>query len=147
MGRTGALQSKEHHKPDMVLFPPLHIKLGLIKQLTESLDKDGGCFTYLCYTFSGLTIGKLKTGILDGPQIRELIRDAAFENSMNEVFVLVVMNFLGNNKVRNYAELVTNMLTAFSNLGCSLSIKMHYLFSHMGRFPENLGSINDEQGE
>ena len=25
--------------------------------------------------------------------------------------------------------------------------KMHYLFSHMDRFPEKLGSMSDEQGE
>ncbi len=52
-----------------------------------------------------------------------------FENLMNEVelevwneFVLVVKNFLGNNKDRNYAELVNNMLTAFRNLGCNMSV-------------------------
>ena len=28
-----------------------------------------------------------------------------------------------------------------------MSIKMHYLFLHIDRFPENLGSISDEQGE
>ena len=39
------------------------------------------------------------------------------------------------------------MLIAFKNLGCNMSIKMHYLFSHMDRFPENLGSMSDEQGE
>ena len=39
------------------------------------------------------------------------------------------------------------MLTAFRTLGCSMSIKMHYLNSHMDRFPENLGSMSDEQGE
>ena len=52
-----------------ILFPPLHIKLGLIKQFTKALDKDGGCFTYLCHAFSGLTIEKLKAGIFDGPKI------------------------------------------------------------------------------
>ena len=26
-----------------------------------------------------------------------------------------------------------------------MSVKMHYLFSHMDRFPENLGSLNNEQ--
>ena len=73
---------------------------------------------------------------------------------MNEVeleawnsFVLVVNNLLGNNKVRNYAEFVNNMLTAFRNLGCNMSVKMHNLFSHMDRFPENLGSMSDEPGE
>ena len=28
-----------------------------------------------------------------------------------------------------------------------MSIKMHYLFSHIDRFPENLGAMSDEQGE
>ena len=103
--------------------------------------------------FPGLTTVKLKADIFDGPQIPLLIRDPEFENSMNEVeleawkaFVLVVKNFLGNNKSRNFAELVNNMLTAFRNLGCNMSVKMHYLFSHMDRFPENLGSMSDEQG-
>ena len=127
---------------DRILFPPLHIKLGLIKQFTKALDKDDDCFTYLCQVFPGLTIEKLKAGIFDGPQIRHLIRDPEFEHLKNEVeleawkaFVLVVRNFLGNNKARNYAELVINMLTAFRNLGCNMSIKMHNLFSHMDRFP------------
>ncbi|ESO07053.1 hypothetical protein HELRODRAFT_184669 [Helobdella robusta] len=139
---------------DRILFPPLHIKLGLIKQFTKALDKEGGCFNYMCQTFPGVTIVKLKAGIFDGPQIRRLIRDPEFEKSMNKVeqeawnaFVLVVKNFLGNNKARNYAELVNNMVTAFKKLGCNMSIKLHYLFSHMDRFPENLGSMSDEQGE
>ena len=56
-------------------------------------------------------------------------------------------NFLDNNKAKNYAELVNNMLTAFRNLGCNMSVKMHYLFSYMDQFPENLGSMSDKQGE
>ena len=28
-----------------------------------------------------------------------------------------------------------------------MCIKMHHLLSHMGGFPENLGSVSDEQGE
>ena len=39
------------------------------------------------------------------------------------------------------------MLTVFRNLGCNISIKIHYLFSHIDRFPENLGSMIDVQGE
>ena len=90
----------------------------------------------------------------DGPQVRQLIRAPEFEKSMNKLeleawkaFVLVVKNFLGNTKASNYEEVVNNILTAFKNLGCNMSIKMHYLFSHMDRFPENLGSMSDEQGE
>ena len=131
---------------DRILFPPLHIKLSLSKQFTKALDKDGDCFTYSCQDFPGLTMEKLKADIFDVPQIRQLIRDTEFENSMNEVkleawkaFDLVVKNFLGNYKARNYAELVNNMLTAFRNLGYNMSVKMRYLFSHMDRFTGNLG--------
>ena len=138
---------------DRILFPPLHIKLGLIKHFTKALDKDGDCFTYLCQILPGLTEEKLKAGIFDGPQIRQLIRDTKFENSMNEVeleawkaFVLVVKNFLGNNKARNYAELFNYILTAFRNLGCNMSVKMCCQFSHMDRFPKNIGSMSDERG-
>ena len=139
----------DRHK---ILFPPLHIKLGLIKQFTKNLDKDGGCFSYLCHVFPGLSIEKLKGGTFDGPQVRKCIRDPEFEKSMTKLeawkaFVLVVKNFLGNNKASNYEELITNMLYAFKNLGCNMSIKMHYLFSHVDRFPENFGAMSDEQEE
>ena len=39
------------------------------------------------------------------------------------------------------------MLTAFRKLGCNMSVKMHYLFSNLDRFPEDVGSMSDEQGE
>ena len=28
-----------------------------------------------------------------------------------------------------------------------MSIKLHFLYSHLSRFPENLGDLSDEQGE
>ena len=141
----------DRHK---ILLPPLHIKLGLIKQFTKALEKDSSCFSYLCHVFPGLSIEKLKGGIFDGPQVRQLIRDPEFEKSITKLeleawkaFVLVVKNLLGNNKASNYEELITNMLYAFKSLGCNMSIKMHYLFSHIDRFPENLGALSDAQGE
>ena len=104
--------------------------------------------------FSRSNYRKLKAGVFDGPQIRQVIRDRNLQESMNRTeleawssFVLVVKNFLGNNKALNYADLVSNVLIAFKNLRCNISIRMHYLFSHMDRFPENLGSMSDEQGE
>jgi len=139
---------------EKILFPPLHIKLGLIKQFTRALDKDGRCFNYLWRAFPGVTIEKLKAGIFDGPQIRQLIKDTEFENSMNTLecaawrsFVQVVNNFLGNKKAANHATLINSMIKNFQNLGCLMSIKMHFLFSHMEKFPENLGAVSDEQGE
>ena len=101
---------------DKILFLPLHIKLGLMKQFTKALGKDGDYFTYLCQGFPGLTMEKLKAGVFDGPQIPQLIRDPKFENSMNEVeleawkaFVLVVKNFLGNNKALIKENILTSL--------------------------------------
>ena len=67
---------------EKILIPPLYMKLGLMKQFTEAMDRDG-CFNYLYRVFPRLTIEKLKAGIFDGPQIRQLINNTEFENSMN----------------------------------------------------------------
>ena len=113
---------------DRIIFPPLHIKLN--QAVHQGSGQGCDCFTYFCQAFPGLTMEKLKAGIFDSPQILQLIRHPEFENSMNEVkleewkaLVQVVKTFLGNNKARNYAELVNNMLTAFRNLGCNISVK------------------------
>ena len=69
---------------EKILLPPLHIKVGLIKQYVKALDKDGGCFQHICNKFPGLSYQKAKAGIFDGPQIRTLVKDINFIPSMNE---------------------------------------------------------------
>jgi len=54
-----------------------------MKQFVKAL-KDCDCFNYICTKFPGSTIEKLKAGIFDGSQIRTLINDCDFPNSMNE---------------------------------------------------------------
>ena len=36
------------------------LKLGLMKQFVKVLDKSEGCFDYICFEFSGLSIEKKK---------------------------------------------------------------------------------------
>ena len=43
---------------DKLTVPFLHVKLGLMKQFVEALDKEGKCFEYLCNTFPGISIDK-----------------------------------------------------------------------------------------
>jgi hypothetical protein len=62
-------------------------------------------------------------------------------------FVLVGKKFIGNKKADNYTQLVEDMLFQFSRLGCNMSVKVHYLYSHLDRFPENLGNLSEEKGE
>ncbi|UYV74727.1 hypothetical protein LAZ67_12000719 [Cordylochernes scorpioides] len=52
-----------------------------------------------------------------------------------------------NRRDDNYKELVQNMLKSYEALGVNMSIKVHYLHSHLDKFPDNLGAYSDEQGE
>ena len=137
-----------------IIYPPLHIKLGLIKQFVKALDKTGQCFQYISSAFPGLSNEKLKAGIFAYPQIRKLIKDPNFQHSMNEIelaswlsFVEDVQIFLGNSKADNYKDIVQKLLDNFQALGINMSIKVHFLHSHLDRFPENLDDVSDEQGD
>ena len=59
----------------------------------------------------------------------------------------MVNNFLGNYTHNEYADMVGNMLKAFENLGSPMSLKMHFLHSHLDFFPPNLGAVSDKLGE
>ncbi|KAJ8734609.1 hypothetical protein PYW08_013859 [Mythimna loreyi] len=60
---------------------------------------------------------------------------------------MLVENFLGNKKSENYEEIFNNLLKNFHDMGVNMSLKIHFLHSHLIFFPENLGSMSDEQGE
>ncbi|GFV07786.1 uncharacterized protein TNCV_4288161 [Trichonephila clavipes] len=70
---------------DRIILPPLHIKLGIMKQLVKALDKSGECFNFLSRKFPGLSIEKLKAGIFDRPQTGQLVKDSNFVKSMTEI--------------------------------------------------------------
>lgn len=59
----------------------------------------------------------------------------------------VVQNFLGNKNSPEYIQHIEQLMLHFQRLGCNMSIKMHFLFSHLDHFPENLGDLSEEQGE
>ena len=140
--------------PAKVILPPLHIKLGLMKNLVKALDQDGAGFKYLVNKFPKLSLMKIKEGVFVGPQIRELMNDSQFDNSLAgdekkawESFKLVVSNFLGNHRSDNYKELIENLLESYQTLGCNMSLKIHFLHSHLDFFPPNCGEVSDEHGE
>ena len=82
------------------------------------------------------------------------MKDNNFENVMNNIersawnsFKDVVTKFLGNQKDPDIENIVKSMLCNFKNLGCSMSFKLHFLNSHLDFFPENLGTVSEEQEE
>jgi hypothetical protein len=58
-----------------------------------------------------------------------------------------VKKFIGNIKDPLYKEIVRNMLDKFKLLGCNMSLKLHFLASHLDYLPPNLGAVSEEQGE
>ena len=104
-----------------------------MKHFVKTLDKSERCFDYICFGFSGLSIEKKKSGVFDGPQDRQLLRDTSFVSSMNPIdtrswmaFTNVVNDFLRNKKANKYEEWVAELLSIFQNLGCNISIKVHF---------------------
>ncbi|UYV79592.1 hypothetical protein LAZ67_17003185 [Cordylochernes scorpioides] len=137
-----------------IYLPPLHIKLGLMKNFVKAMDRNASGSAYLKQKFSSISEAKIKEGIFVGPQIRELQQDGNFQNSLNEVeaaawnsFRNVCKNFLGSVKVENYRDIVNDLLLSYKALGCNMSLKIHFLHSHLDFFPDNLGAVSDEHGE
>jgi hypothetical protein len=59
----------------------------------------------------------------------------------------VVTGFLGNRRADNYKDFVEELPSSYQQLGCNMSVKIHFLSSHLNFFPESCGSLSDEQGE
>jgi hypothetical protein len=50
-----------------IILPPLHIKLGLMKNFVKAMDRNGDGFQYLKLKFPTLSDSKIKEGIFVGP--------------------------------------------------------------------------------
>ena len=97
---------------------------------------------------------KIKAGIFDDPQIRELIKDSSFDDALNPAELSawlslksVIANFLGNYRSSQYRKVVDELMENFCQIGARMSVKMHFLRSHLDYFPENCGDFSEEQGE
>lgn len=140
--------------PEKIFLPPLHIKLGVMKNFVKAMDKLSDGFLYLKSKFPKVSDAKLKEGVFIGPQIRSLMADEHFEGLLNPLeraawqsFKSLCCNFLGNHKAENYRDIVADLLHSYKAMGCNMSLKIHFLDSHLDFFPENLGAVSDEHGE
>jgi hypothetical protein len=139
---------------DAIILPPLHIKLGLVKNFVKAMDRNSDAFRHLKTLFPRVSDAKIKEGIFVGPQIRILMGDKMFEDGLHPVertawraLKSVIRNFLGNNKAENFRYIVEEMLQSYKDMGCNMSLKIHFLDSHLDFFPDNLGAVSDEHGE
>ena len=126
---------------EKVFLPPLHIKLGLVKQFIKALDVESGAFQEVRHMFPKLSDAKVKAGIFVGPQIKTMLKSKSLEDKMSDVekkawqsFRRVVEGFLGYRKDPNYKELVEDLIESFRMMGCRMPLKLHFLCSHLDFF-------------
>jgi hypothetical protein len=51
-------------------------------------------------------------------------------------------------KTENYSEIVPGLISSYNVMGCNMSLKLHFLHSHMDFFlPQNMGALSNEYGE
>ena len=107
-------------EPSKILLPPLHIKLGLMKNFVKALDREGRRFASFHQKFQQKSMEKIKAGIFDDPQIRELIKGSSFDDALNPAelsawFSLqsVIANFLGNHRNSQYRKVVDELMENF----------------------------------
>jgi hypothetical protein len=58
-------------------------------------------------------------------------------------FQKVVKIFLGNKKAENYEDMISKLIENYRALGCNMSLKMHFLDSHLDFSPQNLGNVSE----
>ena len=62
-------------------------------------------------------------------------------------FVKLTQHFLVNKGAFNYIQLINNLLDKLQKLNIKMSIIVHFLFSHLISFPENILPASDEKDE
>ena len=59
----------------------------------------------------------------------------------------VLQNFFGNKRKKNCKALVNNLIEEYKKMGCRMSLKLHFLHSHLDFFGPNMESVSKEYGK
>ena len=110
------------------------------------MDQEDDGFKFLKDFFEAhKSDAKFKAGIFLGPEIRKLMLNEEFDSRLNPVELAawnalksVAANFLGNHRHEKYADMVVDMLKTYEQLGACMSLKLHFLHSHLDFFPLSL---------
>jgi len=118
------------------------------------MNKESEGFDYLRQKFPKIRKAKKKDGIFVGPQITQIFKDQDISTKLNstnrrgwKAFEKVCSNFTGNEKAENYSETVQKLISSHSAVGCNMSLKLHFLHSHLDLFPGNMGTASDNMAK
>ena len=151
---------------DRIVLPELHVRMGVFQQFVKKLFENSAHPAYQYYVTkfrSKYSEAKLAVGALIGPDIIRLSNDFGFVEALQQggqndsenkelrawlSFVEVVNSFFGKNtRPDDFRERVGDLLNSFSDMGCNLSLKLHFLADHLDAFPTRLADWSEQHGE
>ena len=118
------------------------------------MDRESWSIAFLQEKFPRISMEKLKTGIFNGPQIRDLMEESMFDKALSEADLFawyslksVIKNFLGNHWSVEYEKETEELLKSVNQPGARMTVKLNFLRSHLDYFSKNCGDLNQEQDE
>lgn len=145
---------------DAVLPPPMHIRAGvcgkILCHLIDATDtgkrqtRKSPVLTFLQQKFGS----GFKEKSIQGNQVRKLLNDKKFvpqlrpeDRQMWRDFRAVCDGFLCGKRLPNHAALVKNLMRELKGNKVGMTLKIHWLHSHLDRFAESNSDFSDEQAE
>ena len=118
-----------------------------MKNFVKGMDKIRLGFEHVRNKFPSVSDAKIKEGIFIGPQIWELIQAKHFDEDLNETernawlsVKRICKDFLGNHKAANHQDVVQDLLTSYEAMGCNMSLKIHFMESHLDFFHQKISA-------
>ena len=100
-----------------------------MKNIVKALDRNVSGFLFLNEKLKPKSLEKLNSGIFDGPEIRELMKDGSFDESLNPIELAawlalksVIVQFLGNHRSAKYQKMVNESLENFRKVCTRISL-------------------------
>ena len=57
----------------------------------------------------------------------------------------IIKHFLNNQRGNNYIEMISELLHCLEEFGARMSIKIHFIISHLKYFPDNCVDYSEER--
>ncbi|XP_055307618.1 uncharacterized protein LOC129571793 [Sitodiplosis mosellana] len=148
---------------ESILLPYLHVKLGIVKNFIKAVVGNKKNRRHAASVLQLLredvfkkkiSESKLRGGVVNGPDIRKLIKDERFDAILKpsqrrawSAVKKVIKGYLGKHRSPEYDTEITEMLGYFSKIGVNMSLKIHFLHHHLEYFEDQAPTESDEQGE
>ena len=113
-----------------------------MKNFVKEMDRKGSGFNFLQEKFPLINMEKLQTGIFDGLQIRELMKEPMLDETLREAELSTgqsLKSVVTNHWSAEYEKEIEELQKSFCKLGARMSVKVHFRLSHTDYFQKQWG--------